>query len=66
MSEYDDGGMSGILAAQEIQQWAAQAPTGKPADPPPWWELPALIVAIVALTCANVWLFRRERRDRQQ
>ena len=66
MSDYDDGGMSRILAAQEIQQWAAQAPTSKPADSPHWWELPALIVAIVALTCANVWLFRRERRDRQQ
>jgi hypothetical protein len=66
MSDYDDGGMSGILAAQEIQQWAVQAPAGKPAGPPPWWELPALIVAIVALTCVNVWLFRRERRDRQQ
>jgi hypothetical protein len=66
MSDYDDGGMTGILAAQEIQHWAAQAPTGKPADPPPWWELPALIVAIVALTCVDVWLFRRERRDRQQ
>ena len=51
MSDDDGGGMSGVLAAQEIQQWAAQAPAGKPAGPPPWWELPALLVAIVALTC---------------
>jgi hypothetical protein len=66
MSDYDDGGMTGILAAQEMQHWAAQASAGKVAGPPPWWERPALLVAIVALTCISICLFRREGRDRQQ
>ncbi len=61
----DDGGIRWVLAAQQIRQWAAWPP-GKQAGLPPWWDVPALIVVIAALTCANVRLFRRRRRDWRQ
>jgi hypothetical protein len=64
MSDYKDGGVTGILTLQEIQ--APHEPPGKPTDPLPWWELAAFIAASVALTCTRVWLFRREGRDRRQ
>ena len=65
MSDYDDGGMSGSLVQQQIQQLTAQETLGQPAGTLPWWDLPVLIVLIAALIYAGIWLSRGKRRERQ-